>query len=321
MRVLIGLLVLATIVVASVVGLEVWAGKYGVSPAVLTFCHFFAGFLLFCYILSGLVVVQPKTAVIRCNLSGRKKTLWEGLHFLFRPFERLGEINGATVFNVQKRVFDIKLDVESKDEEVLKLDLSVNFQITDLLQFLEFSDAELKESISEHAKALASERARLCKDRDEIMDQKADIEDFIHFAFQRRMFSGNLLLEEYHGIKVDTVVISDHKLPPELEKAEVEREIAEKRAEAQVFEAKGLSKAAKALQGRTKKGEQPAMSKEKAVELELIRTGKIKKENKENDIGPNLKEVIDDIPKGFLGLLGSVFGPKGGKRKGKKGGP
>ncbi len=312
MKVLIGLLLLAVLVVATALAFEIWSPFY-VVPSIA---------LVGCYLVACIVNVQPKTAVVIVNPFGGMREARQGWQLVLRPFEWLGKINGAEVFSLQKRVLDVKLDVESEDEEVLTLDLSINFRIVALIKFLEFPDAELKESISEHAKALASERARLCKDRDEIMDKKADIEDFIHFGFQRRMFSGNLLLEEYHGIKVDTVVISDPELPEDLKKAEVEREIAEKRAEAKVHEAKGLSKAAKALQGRTPKGQQPTLSREKAIELELIRSGAIKKENKEVDIGSNLTKVLDDVPKSFLGLLGSVFGPKGGKRKGKKkGGP
>ncbi|TSC89906.1 MAG: hypothetical protein G01um10143_396 [Parcubacteria group bacterium Gr01-1014_3] len=312
MKVIFGLLVLAALVVATVLAAETWPLYYVVPSAALVVV----------YLLGCIVNVQPKTAVVIVNPFGGMREARQGWQLVLRPFEWLGKINGAEVFSLQKRVLDVKLDVESEDEEVLTLDLSINFRIVALIKFLEFPEAEFKESLSEHAKALASERARLCKDRDEIMDKKADIEDFIHFGFQRRMFSGNLLLEEYHGIKVDTVVISDPELPEDLKKAEVEREIAEKRAEAKVHEAKGLARAAKALQGRTPKGQQPEMKREKAMELELIRSGAIKKENKEVEIGPHLAEAIDSLPKGVLAFFGSLFMPKGGKRKGKKkGGP
>ncbi len=313
MKVLIGLLLLATLVVATVVACEIWSPWIGIPAAVIVIC----------YLVAGIVNVQPNTAVIRCDFRGRKKELREGWHFVLRPLEWIGTINGANVFSLQNPVVvPIKLDVEAEDGGNVKLEMSLTCQIADLLRKLKLTEGDFLKSIQEYVKAGATDAAHMCKNSKGIYEKIEDgsFEDALLHGFRRYMPTGNLRVEQDLGIQVLSVIISDAEQPEEVKKAAQEALAAEMRAQAEVNEAKGLAKAAQALQGRVKKGAQPAMSKEKAVELELIRSGKIKKENREVDIGSNLAKAVDGIPKGFLGLLGSMFGPKGGKRKGKKGG-
>lgn len=176
------------------------------------------------------------------------------------------------------------------------------------MRYLDFSEEDFKKSVLDHLEGVATDIGRSCKGIDEIYlrVENGEFEGKLLACFQEQMPHQNTTVGKYHGAEVDSVVISDVKLPKAIEDAALEERVAEQRAKALKAEARGLNEAARVVQGRTPKGENPKISKEKAIELIQIQNGKSPKQIHEVEIGDNAREALKDVPLEFL----KWFSPK-----------
>ncbi len=315
MKVLCVLLAIAIFVMATIVACDIWS-KFIVIPVAV---------LVICYLWACIVNVQPTTAVLIVNAFNGKREARSGWRLVFRPFEWLGEINGATVFSLQKQALTFKLDVEAMNKEAVSLEGVIVYQNADLVRRLDFTDEDFKTSILGKVKGLASERSHLCKNNEEIRASIQLIQDRIDDGFRERMKDEDVTIEEYHGISVASVVISDPEYPQALKDAAVEGDIAKKRAEARRQEIMGVKRAAQLMVAQSKRNGHE-MTLERAIEIVQQQEGKISKSVDVFGFTPETNKMIEKVPSAaipawMLAILGKIGNKGGGKRGGGKGGP
>lgn len=278
------------------------------------------------YIAAGLVFVKTKTGSLRANVFGGEKHLGPGWHFLWRPFQWLAKINDSNVHSVQKQTLLAEIKIEAKNKASVTIKLRLIRRIVDLVRYLDFPKEDFEKSVLDHLEGVATDLARACKDLDEIYEKvkNGEFEAKLLACFQELMPSSNLTVGEYHGIAVDSVVISDVELPKEIEQAALEDQVAELKAKALKTEAKGLRDAAKTVQGRTPKGEEPKLSKDRAFQIVQAQQGKIDISIEEFGLSPQTLKTLEKDP-GSAGLavwgsalLNRISGAKSGRRGGPK---
>lgn len=251
---------------------------------------------------------DPKTKVLFMNIfTGGTREVGPGLVVPW-PWERIATVNGVKIHSIQKRALTVKIKVEAQNKQSLTLDFLIDLRIADLVRYLDFSEEDLKESITEHAESFATDISRQCADLDEIYEKvrSNDLEARVLSGFKELMPFSRRTVEAYHGVAVDSVIISDVKLPEDVEKAALEKEVAKKRAEAQLQEMLGVKRMAQLMVAQAKRNGRE-ISLDKAIELVQQQFGKVEKSVEEFGLSPETLATIKEVPGAGLPIWLSAF--------------
>lgn len=274
-------------------------------------------------------LTEPKTKVLLTGILGDTREAGPGL-VIPLPDEWIATVNESEIHSAQKQFLDAKIDVDSKNKEFVTLDISVVYQIVDMAKYLDLKPEDFRESVTKNVKSFATDFAHKCKDLDQIYEkvENDEFEAGLLAGFRELMPSGDITVQEYYGIEVDSVIISDPEPSEEVKKAAQEKLAAKKRAEALAEEIRGLNKAVRILQGRTPKGKAPDIDKDRALLAVQRQLGKAEGVE-EFGLSPATLKTIEKAPQAALPIWLSALlnrfskansGKRGGGHGSKKGG-
>ncbi len=247
--------------------------------------------LMVCLFLLFSAIVPPYTGVIISFLGRPVRSAGPGLVLLLRPFEKITHAHF-----LERRAIPIKMNAETEDEEVVTLELSVEYQPSEknLIRFLGFNQQQIEEALKERTKSLCSIEIRKRKDRDEVYDNLKVIASAMQADFKTANGINGFTLEEHYGIKLASIMINDPELPPELVQAEVQREIQEKINEKRRLELKEIQSLAKVLVEEARKQGQD-MQYQTAFKIVQVQFGIIKENYSHYGLDKDTLVVIKEL--------------------------
>lgn len=257
--------------------------------------------LLVCFLLLLVVIIPPYTGAIISFLGKPIRSVGPGAHLLFRPLESV-----AQVVLLQRRKISIKMNAETKDEEVVSLDISIEHQpeTERLIRFLGFVPDQIESALVARIKSICSIEIRKLKDRDAVYDNLNQISKAIQGGFRTEKVVNGFTLEEHYGIHLISVMIDDPALPQKLVDAEVDREVQEKNNEKFGLEMKELKKQARLMvKEAERRGEK--LSVEAAYKFLQVQRGIIKEDYRHYGISKDTLKTLESL---LLALIGGASG-------------
>ena len=231
----------------------------------------FAVFIFFSFL-----VVDPFTGKIITRFGKMVRSVGPGLRWLW-PWERV-----EFSISLQKRVVNFKGEFETDAEEPVDLEIMYEY-VPDsrrLMQFQSFDQTKIEGLLTERVRSVLQAIVRTKKNRDEVMNHLRDIAAGAKIDFEAATAENGDLLQEYYGINLQAITISDPKLPEKLKEAAVAKEVQEKENERRAMEMAKIKSMADALVRSSKKlGKE--LSYEDALNIVLITLGKVKKDVKD----------------------------------------
>ncbi|MBI2024495.1 MAG: hypothetical protein HYT03_00145 [Candidatus Harrisonbacteria bacterium] len=243
-------------------------------------------------------VVQPYSGVLFAFLGIPTRGVGPGPKLIFWPFER--PFKQASLL---RRTLAIKLTADTKDEEVIHLDMSAEYEpaVKRLKRFFGFESAQIETALTDRIRSLTSIKVRGYKDHDEVMDHLSEIGTAVMEKFKTFMI-GNRNLEAYYGVKVHAVLINDPELPAKLTEAEVERKAQEKINEKRRLEMGEVKKLAQDLVKQAAKNGQDL---DFRVALKIIQTqlGIIKESTQNFGLTADTSKTAEAVVSSIVGRL------------------
>lgn len=267
-----------------------------------------------------LIRVETNTLMHMADWQGAVRVLSQGLNIIW-PWES-PVINGVVSLVVTHDSFTG--DFETQDESTVSLKFLFNCRpsAAHSRRYIEFDPVKRREGIIGHLTAMASIRVRSCKDRDMVLNTLKEIAKDVESEFRAATSGSHSLLEEYFGVIVEQVAISDPGLPEILKTAQTEREAQEKKNETRKSEMESNKTMMSDLVKESIDLKSPISSKE-AMDVVLLTQGKTKKDIKVIDLGPGAQTVATGAIGGLTSLAKSAlefaekFTPKEGGKDGK----
>src|SRR3989338_9288820 len=126
-------------------------------------------------------IVPPYTAAIVVRMGNPIRSIGPGIHLVLWPLEWIGE-----PISLKEKVIDDKMSAETKDEEVVPLDFSIEYApcLSAVVTFLRFSSEQIESAIKQRVKSLLSIAVRKRKDRDEVYDHLKEISEEVQVSFR-----------------------------------------------------------------------------------------------------------------------------------------
>jgi hypothetical protein len=222
--------------------------------------------------LSVLMLVPAYTSVLVTNIfTDKTRACGSGLRLIL-PWEKKVE-NSETKMEISSHIF--RNDFETQDEAVIPLEIAFDV-IPDqrhLLEFRRFDSATRLNGIKERIEAILSVEIRKLRNRDEVMDSLIKLADTVKQRFEEAESEDRKLLEEYYGVNLKKLMISDVDLPAALKEAATRKEVMEKDNQTRQMEMAKLKQMAVALVKESEK-RGSLMPFEKAMEIVQLQFGK-----------------------------------------------
>ncbi len=232
--------------------------------------------------------------VVMAFLGKAWRSRGEGFGPVFRPF--LIPIEYVTREEQIERfsqAFSINAETAERDGVPLNGNGSFTKKASALQNFFKMDPGQRKSGLEQWMKYFVTLEAQKLLKRDQVHADVKGIGERVTVAMKTAKVGG-VLLEDYFGITVDVVVISDPEQSPGLRAAEEKKEVAQEEAKAKTIELENFNERVNSLQTATPKG-QKKLSRQKAVDTVLLIDKKITKEEKSIDIGKNAADILKDI--------------------------
>lgn len=223
-------------------------------------------------VLSLFMEVPAYTSVLVLNRFTDKVRACQSGWRLIWPWEKMVE-KSETKMEISSRSFEN--DFETSDEVVVSLKIAFDV-IPDkrhLLEFRRFEGLTRLNGITEKIKAILSAEIRKFQGRDAVMDNLEGLAQRIKERFETAESEDRKLLEEYYGVNLKKLIISDVDLPAALKEAATAKEVMEKTNQTRQMEMAKLKQMAAALVKESEKRGSP-MPLEKAMEIVQLQFGK-----------------------------------------------
>jgi hypothetical protein len=191
--------------------------------------------------------------------------------------------------------FSINAETQERDGVPLNGNGSFSKKADALQNFFRMDPKERTAGLEQWMKYFVTLEVQKLKKRDDVHADVKGIGERVTAAMKAAKV-GNVPLEEYFGVTVDAIVISDPEQSAQLRAAEEEKEVAQEKAKAKSIELENFNERVNALQTATPKG-QKKLPRQIAVNTVLTLDGKIKREERVIDAGPNITGLLGEAGK------------------------
>lgn len=272
------------------------------------------------------IQVEPFMGVTRAFFGRESGSRGSGLGFLFQPF-------GIPIESVVREdeiartpmEFEMTAETSERDAVTMKIVIEAETKADSLVNHNKMDDAKREKGIKDRVEGVMTAEVYKYNKRDDVYKMKEPIEGDALRAV-RAMKIGELSLEEYFGKKINSIAVADIIQPKGIVEAEQEREKAEEVAKADLVRTEAFNKRVDLHQvGHPSVKGGGKLTRPQAVAVELLLSGKSKKEERVIEIGPNLQHSLGDAGKSiapvveWLGAFASEHTSKKPKKKKKKG--
>lgn len=252
-------------------------------------------------VLSLLMEVPAYTSVLLINVFTNKvRACGSGLRLIW-PWEKTVDDSQVKMTTVSHSFSN---EFETQNESVVSLKIAFDL-IPDekhLIEHRRFDSATRLNGVTERIKAILTKEVRKLKNRDEVMDNYKALADEIKKRFEEAVSEDGKRLEEYYGVNLKNLVISNTDLPPALKEAATAKEVMEKTNQTRGLEMTKLKQMARTLVKESEAKSTP-MPFEKAMEIVQLQFGKgnVSKDIKIFGLDRGTLEVAKAIAEGVLG--------------------
>lgn len=232
--------------------------------------------------------------VVMAFLGKAWRSRGEGFGPVFRPFGiPLEYVTREEKIERFSQKFSINAETAERDGVPLNGNGSFTKKADALQNFFRMDPKERTSGLEQWMKYFVTLEVQKLKNRDEVHSGVKVIGERVTRAMKDCLIGG-VKLEDYFGVTVDAVVISDPEQSPILKAAEEKKEAAQEEAKAKTIELENFNERVNSLQGATPKG-QKKLSRQKAVDTVLLLDKKITREEKSFDVGKNAVDILKDI--------------------------
>ncbi len=238
--------------------------------------------------------VEPYQGVVIAILGVPWRSCGSGPKFLFRPFGIPIE-SVVREAKIERFVFSFDMNADTYnagDRDVVPVTVAVNGETKAdaLISYFKFEGDPKKreEGLTDRIKGIVTIEVFKYKSRDEVYGNVKRLGKDITKAFRERD-KDEMDLQEYFGVTIDEIAISNIELTDELKQAQDDKEVAQEKAAAATVAMENFEKRVVMAQGT---GEDK-LGRQNAVDTVLTIDGKRKVEEKTNDIGPNWKQILE----------------------------
>lgn len=220
-----------------------------------------------------LMIVPPYTSVLVTNVfGGSVRPCGSGLQKIL-PWE---EVVAGSEVSMEISNYSFTSDFETKDEVPVSLKTAFDLLPDEryLVEYRRFNAATRITGITERIRAILTQEIRKLKDRDEVMDDFQKLTAEVKRRFEETVSDEDgKPLEQYYGIDLKKLMISDGDLPAALKEATARKEVMAKDNETRQMEMTKFKQMAAAVIAESVKRGSP-MSFEKAMEFIQLQFGK-----------------------------------------------